>query len=371
MINILELIDGGFIGGGQTHVLSVAGNLDKEKFNSVIAASGKGEFRDLALKKNFNFEVIELPKIYGSKHLKSLDKIIQRNKTDIIHSHGGVAGMYARFYKKNYGNVKSIHTIHGIHYTHTKNFFRKFITQSVEQFLVQYTDKFICVSDTDLINAGELKIIDKNKTVVIKNGIDLKRFARTGKSPELMNRYGIKEKDTVIGNISRFDFQKNQRLIISHAAEILTKYPDVRILLAGDGKYLEECKIKAGESGFGGRIIFTGEIKDTEDHYPLFDIFIFPSLWEGLSISLIEAMASSSCILASSIPANRELIQENKNGLLFDLSVKGEFISKLEKLIENRNLREELSANAHSDSRNFSEKIMTEKIEKEYIKLMN
>ncbi|MBK6772082.1 MAG: glycosyltransferase [Ignavibacteria bacterium] len=342
MINILELIDGGFIGGGQTHVLSVAGNLDKEKFNSVIAASGKGEFMDLALKKNFNFEEIELPKIYGSKHLKSLDKIIQRNKTDIIHSHGGVAGMYARFYKKKYGNVRSIHTIHGIHYTHTK-IFQKFITQSVEQFLVQYTDKFICVSDTDLINAGELKIIDKNKTVVIKNGIDLKRFARTGKSPELMNRYGIKEKDTVIGNISRFDFQKNQRLIISHAAEILTKYPDVRILLAGDGKYLEECKIKAGESGFGGRIIFTGEIKDTEDHYPLFDIFVFPSLWEGLSISLIEAMASSNCIIASSIPANRELIQDNKNGLLFDLSVNGEFISKLEKLIENRNLREELS----------------------------
>lgn len=371
MISILELIDGGFIGGGQTHVLSVAGNLDKDKFSSVIAASGKGEFRELVLKNNFNFEEIELPKIYGSKHLKVLNEIIQRNKTDIIHSHGGVAGMYARFYKKKYGNVKSVHTIHGIHYTHTKNYFRKFITQSIEQFLVQYTDKFICVSDADLFKAGEIKIIDKSKTTVIKNGIDLNRFARKGKSPELMNRYGIKEKDTVIGNISRFDFQKNQRLIISNAAEILSKYPDVRILLAGDGKYLQECKITAGESGFGGRIIFTGEIKDTEDHYSLFDIFVFPSLWEGLSISLIEAMASSSCILASSIPANRELIQDNKNGMLFDLSVKGEFISKLEKLIENKNLRDELSAKAFSDSKNFSEKLMTEKIQKEYIKLMN
>lgn len=368
MIKVLELIDGGFIGGGQTHILSLAKCIDKSKFKITIAASGKGEFKDLVVAGGFEFCEIELPKFYRSKHLKKLQKIVQENSIDIIHSHGGVAGMYSRFFAKKYGNAKVIHTIHGIHYLNS-GLFRKFSTLSIEQYLVPYTNRFICVSDSDFEIAKSNKIIDSGKTSVIKNGIDIGRFARNKKDPELMSKYGIAESDFIVGNISRFDFQKNQRLIISAAQEILS-HPHVKILLVGDGKYLNDCKTFINPF-LKDRIIFTGSVKDPENFYSLMDVFVFPSLWEGLSITLIEAMAASSCILAGSIPSNRELINDNINGLLFDLNRKDEFVKKVDELISDDSLRGRLSQNASADAVNFSDEAMSKKTEREYLNLMN
>ncbi len=364
MINVLELIDGGFMGGGQTHILSLVRCLDKERFLPVIAASGKGGFKIMVNENGYTFEDIELPKLYRSKHLKILDKIIRENSINIIHSHGGVAGMYARFYKKKYNKVRVVHTIHGIHYLNSPNFLRKYSSVAMEQFLVNYTDKFICVSDSDFKTASENRIINPEITVVIKNGIDLARFPVKSKDKILMEKLGIEESDFIIGNIARFDIQKNQKYIILNSAELLRKYPHVKILLIGDGKLLNECKLLAG--GWANRIIFIEEVNDPECYYSLFDIFIFPSMWEGLSISLIEAMASGCCILASDITANLELIN-NSNGVIFSLDDKKEYARKIEILINDKNMRNNLSAKAHIDSANYSDEVMTKRIEEQYL----
>ena len=368
MVNVLELIDGGFIGGGQTHILSLVKCLDEKEYKAVIAASGKGEFMNEVMKNGFDFTGIELPKFYRSKHLKDLDKIVKENSIDIIHSHGGVAGMYSRFYKKRYGNVKTIHTIHGIHYLNSGNIFRKYFSLIIEQYLVQFTDKFICVSNADLKTAIENKIAEKNKTTVINNGIDLKKFSKEKgqRNEELVRKFQIKEEDLIIGNVSRFDFQKNQRFIIANSKELLTKYPNVKILLAGNGSFYEQCIQSAKETGSRERFIFTGEVTNAEDYYSLFDIFIFPSLWEGLSISLIEAMASGRCILASDIEANKELITGKSDGLIFNTEDPVGYLKRLTELIENKNLRTELSEKALMTSINYSEEKMSEKITNEY-----
>lgn len=369
MINVLELIDGGFIGGGQTHILSLVNCLDKDKFRPVIAASEIGEFGNRADGYGFAFEAIELPKIFRSKHLKKLDEIIRRNSIDIIHSHGGVAGMYARFYKKNFSNVKVIHTIHGIHYVNSPGALRKFFSLAVEQYLVPFANKYICVSESDFEKAEAIKIINPVKTSVIKNGISLRKFQRKEKPQKLMSQFGIKNDDLIIGNVSRFDFQKNQRFLLKNMNHIFEKFPQAKLILAGSGKFFDECKNAAMNSPYSDRIFFAGEVSSPEDYYSLFDIFVFPTLWEGFSISLIEAMASSDCILASGIPANCELIDDNVNGYLFNPEDKDDFLHKLEKLIVNKELRKEFSEKAFEKSKKFSEEMMTTGIQNEYLKL--
>ena len=84
--------------------------------------------------------------------------------------------MYARFYKKRYGNIKTVHTIHGIHYLNSGNLLRKYLSLSIEQHLVPFTDKFICVSEADLKKAVENKIADKEKSIIINNGISRIQF---------------------------------------------------------------------------------------------------------------------------------------------------------------------------------------------------
>jgi len=373
MIRILELIDGGFIGGGQTHILSLVKCLDKEKFDPVISASGTGVFRPLAEKSGFKFEPAELPKLYRKKYLGKIDEIVKKYSIDLIHSHGGVAGMYARFYKKNFGNVKTLHTIHGIHYINSSNIFRKYFSLSIEQYLTQFTDRFICVSHSDRDLAEKLKIIEPSLTTVIHNGIDLDRFSCSEKNINLMKKYGIEKGDTVIGNISRFDFQKNQRYVLRNCAELIKKHPRLKILLAGDGKYLDECKKIAEdlEKDLKGkeRIIFPGAITNTEDHCALLDVYVFPTLWEGLSISMIEAMACGRCIIASDIPSNKELIEDGVNGYLFNINDRKVFKEKIENSITRKDIRDKMSGNAFRSSKIFSEKMMTDKIELEYLKL--
>jgi glycosyltransferase involved in cell wall biosynthesis len=366
MINVLELIDGGFLGGGQTHILSIADNIDSNKFNVFIAGSPDGQFKPEVLRRGFNFSGIYLPKVYRGKHLQALDKIVSENDIHIIHSHGGVAGMYARFFKKRSDKVKVVHTIHGIHYTRTKNVFRKWFSQTIEESLVKFTDKFICVSEEDEIIAEDMTIIDSLKTIVIKNGIDVDKFAGKDADPELKKKFGINEGDVVLGNISRFDFQKNQRALINSFNEIIKTNTKVKLLLIGDGQFLQTCREQVAKLGIQDKVIFTGEQADVEKYYPLIDVFIFPSLWEGLSISLIEAMASGRCILLSDIPANRELLKDGKTGMFFNLSDNDDLAKKINLLLKDKEKRNSLSKGAAKEALKYDEKVMTEKIMKVY-----
>ena len=366
MIKVLELIDGGFLGGGQTHLLSIANNINRKIYNITICASPEGEFKNVVLNSNHRFIDINLPKIYRSSCLKNLLKITENNNFNLIHSHGGVAGVYARFLKKKLSSIKVIHTFHGIHYINSKNIFRKYFSKKIEQHLVPYTDKFICVSDHDFQTAIENKITDGEKTVVIKNGIDTKKFSGKEKDKELMTLLGINNKNIIIGNISRFDYQKNQRFLIHSFKEVLIKNPEVKLLLVGDGTYLNECKILAKNLGISEQTIFTGEIPDVENYYPLIDIFVFPSLWEGLSIGLLEAMSSGRCIIASDITSNRELIKNNFNGILFTLQDESNLINIIDNLITDKLKRNELSKNAEKEAKNYDEKEMIIKIENIY-----
>ncbi len=101
------------------------------------------------------------------------------------------------------------------------------------------------------------------------------------------------------------------------------------------------------------------------------DVFIFPSLWEGLSLSLIEALASGKCIVAGNIPSNAEVLVNDENGMLFNLHNKNELLELIVSLFNDREKRDYLSDNAIKSSILYDEKIMTEKTEKIYLKLMN
>ena len=372
MIKVMHLIDGGFIGGGQIHSLALCRNLNKELFHSVVCASSKGGFKDLVLESGFEFIDINLPKLYRSKNLNELLRKVERENVNIVHAHGGVAGMYARFLKKKFEcRAKIIHTIHGIHYIHSHNLFRRYSSLYIEQYLAGYSDAYICETKSDFNAATNMKIIDPSKATIINNGINLSRFMNKTKDEAVGNKLRITNDDFVIGNVSRFDEQKNQKLLIKIMPDLIKAIPELKLLLVGDGRLLNSAKRLAMSLGVTDRVIFSGTRKDLEKIYPLMDVFIFPSLWEGLSLSLIEALASGKCIVAGNIPSNAEVLVNDENGMLFNLHNKNELLELIVSLFNDREKRDYLSDNAIKSSILYDEKIMTEKTEKIYLKLMN
>jgi len=368
---ILQLIDGGFLGGGQTNVLSIAQNANKENFDVSIAARGGEKFEDEVQKSNIAFHPIELPKLMRSRYLKPLQQLYDENKYDLIHTHGGVAGFYGRILKKHNPELKCVHTIHGIHYINSGNLFRKSLSRSIEQYLVQFTDRTICETHNDFITAVKNKIADRTKTDIIPNGINTGAYANLKKNTALMKSLGLNEENFIVGNISRFDEQKNQKLILQTAYFLVKKYPKMRFIFVGAGKNLKYMQDLARESQLEEFVLFVGEQENLKDYYSIFDIFVFPSLWEGMPYVLLEAMASRLPIVCSRLPNLLEVIKPDHSALIIDPRDMDDLFRKISALYQNSDLREMLAQNAMIESTQYDVSETVPQIERIYSELLN
>ncbi|MBI5403115.1 MAG: glycosyltransferase [Ignavibacteriae bacterium] len=370
MIKVLELIDGGFIGGGQVHVLSLSSIMDKTEFNPVIGAMGGGEFEKTVLEKGIEFRDFFQPKVLRKKYLYPIIKFCKEEKIGLLHSHGGISGFYGRLVKKYYPEIKVIHSIHGLHYING-NLIRKFISKSIEQSLVKYTDFTICETREDFGNAEKIRVLDPAKSKIIPNGINLKKYENLErKNPEILRNLNLNKDDFIIGNISRFDIQKNQKLIIKSAAKLIKDYPQFKFILVGNGKLLDESKRLASEFNLGKNLIFTGEQKKLTDFYSVFDLFVFPTYWEGMPYVLLEAMAAGLPIVCSGIPSLNEVIEKEKSALTINPKSERELSEAIIRLYKNKSLAEMLSANVLEESKKYDESLMVKSIECIYREVM-
>jgi glycosyltransferase involved in cell wall biosynthesis len=354
-IKVLELIDGGFLGGGQTNILSIIRNTGHDLFDISVGAKGFGKFESEVREAGTQFYRIDMPKLLRHKYLNKLQELYNNERFHIVHSHGGVGGFYGRLLKKHNPEIKSVHTIHGIHYINSNNFLKKSTSRTIEQYLVQYTDKTICVSIDDLKTAVNNKIADINKITVINNGINISRFEKKEKKLGILFDLGFDENNFIVGNISRFDVQKNQKLIIQAAYYLVKKFPEMRFILVGDGKYLKRMKQYARDANLDQFIAFTGEQENITDYYSLFDIFVFPTLWEGMPYVLLEAMASKLPIICSNIPNLIEIVSNNHSALTINPYEMDDLFHKISALYNNEDLRNRLAENTYSEVQKFDE----------------
>lgn len=167
---------------------------------------------------------------------------------------------------------------------------------------IRYANRYFACSEAAGVYLYGKRKMEKHQVWVINNAIDLKRYAfREERREQIRRQYGIGPEEMLLGNVGRFVEQKNQiRLLeIFAAAE---KKLDVKLILLGDGELREDLRNKAEQLGIIEKVIFAGVVDDVENYLSAMDVFLLPSLYEGLPVVCVEAQAAGlPCLVSSNV----------------------------------------------------------------------
>ena len=236
------------------------------------------------------------------KYIKFLTKLFKENKYTIIHSNINVLSVFPLYAaKKAHVPVRIAHS----HSTSNKKEWKKNIVKNIlRPFSKRYaTDYFACSELAGRYMFGN-KTFNEGKVTVINNAVDLNNFKFNKKyRKDLRKEFNIKDDAFVIGHIGRFVKQKNHDYLIDIFNEVHKSNKNTILLLIGQGPLNEEIKNKVDSLGLTDSVIFAGQRTDVNKLYSAMDMFLFPSLYEGLGMVLIEAQTNGlGCVVASTVP---------------------------------------------------------------------
>ncbi|KQS32302.1 glycosyltransferase family 4 protein [Pedobacter sp. Leaf194] len=365
-IKILHAIRQGKIGGGETHVLNLVEQLNKQKYESLILSFTEGPMVEKLKAEGYKTYVVNTETPFDFRVWKKVRKIVDNEKINLIHAHG------TRANSNTFSSAKSlkiplIYTVHGWSFHPDQGQVIKTIRTLSERFLVNVADKTICVSESNL-REGRSKFPMPNASVIL-NGINRLKFDPDKNYKNIREEFDIKKDDIVVGYIARITHQKSPLTFINAIFE--TKAPEnVKFLIVGDGDLKPEMLDLAKELNLKN-IIFIDFREDIPDILNAIDIFCLPSLWEGLPIALLEAMSMRKAIIASNIDGISDLIAPDENGILVPPGNVKLLSEALNLLIGNASLASKFGLKAEQTIKEqFNVEVMTRKIESVYEDLL-
>jgi len=315
-LRIMEMIDRPSLGGGQTALLLLAENLDRSRFEVVISSGGDGPLAEEARKKAIAYIPVSMGKRLRLRPIVEIAAALRKNEIDILHTHGGIAGLYGRSAARRARTPAVVHTLHGIHYLHYRNPVLRWFYVLLERRYSRSTDRLILVCQSDFRHARKHRLAAEKKMAVILNGTDFRLDADPGITSRLRNELGWPTGRTIVGTVARLHRQKGVVDLLRAAPQILGAHPEARIAVVGDGPEGRRLRREARRLNLEGRFLFLGERKDAAAVLSLFDVFVLPSLWEGLPFVLVEAAALGKPIVATAVDGVPEMLEDGQTGLL-------------------------------------------------------
>lgn len=305
MIRVLQYIGCLQIGGAQSFLMELYRQIDRTRvqFDFVLfPGESYGDFYEEI--RRLGGACYEAPRYNGKNHAAFCrwwkELFAAHPEYRILHTHvRGSAGIFLPIAKK-YGVVTIAHS----HNTSNGHGAKALVKDILQRGIRNSADwLFACSDDAGRWLFGR-DVTRRGNYRMIPNGIDTQRFAYDGAVREKLRReLGYGDGDIVLGHVGRMTEQKNHGYLIDRFAEYARRNPHARLLLVGDGETREAVRESCRRQGIEDRVYFAGSRPDPERYLQAMDVFVLPSLWEGLAICAIEAQASGlPCILADTVP---------------------------------------------------------------------
>lgn len=298
------------------------------------------------------------------KSFKQLNSIIKNNGPfEFIHCQTPIAGAVSRIAAKRNG-VKAIYTAHGFHFYKGAPMKNWMIFYPVEKYCSGFTDVLITINKEDYKLAKE-KFKAKKVCYVPGVGVDTNKFAgTTADKTKVRQQLGIPENAFLLFSVGELNQNKNHSLVIRALAKL--NNPNIHYMIAGKGDLKEPLEKLSKELGVEKQVHLLGYREDIPVLYKCSDAFVFPSIREGLPVSLMEAMSAGLPVICSRIRGNVDLIENEKGGLLYSADNAEGFAEGISKVYESQELYSKMQSENLKKVKDFDIGVINEKMRKIY-----
>jgi len=251
--------------------------------------------------------------------LGELVAFLRRSRFDVVHTHSAKAGVLGRLAARLSGVPVIVHTPYSLPFRKELQQGRRYyLYYMLEKLLGQITDVMIATSRAELAEFTESKIISPNRIQLITNCFDLDNYPWSfDERADAKRLMGWPVDQPVIGTVARLSPQKGMHTLVKAAQIICTHLPQARFIIVGEGELRNDLARQAQSLGLSNdQWVMVGKRDDYLKYMRAFDIFAFPSLWEGLPYAPIEAMAVGTPVIATAVSGTTDLVTHSQNGLL-------------------------------------------------------
>jgi glycosyltransferase involved in cell wall biosynthesis len=306
MTKVLHVITDTNIGGAGRYLLNLLSYGDPSRYEMEVACPGGGELqRQIEAQGVKVFELEGGEKSFRWSDIRQVRHIIAQGKFDIVHTHASLSGRIAG----KVSGCQVVFTRHGVGHVNKGPVHRCAAKITTKMF----TDAVIAVSRAVKVSMIEMGF-PAGMIKTIHNGIDLSGYDEV--MPTLRTSFGIPEGERIIGTVARLVPEKGCEYGIKAMPHILKEFPDTRLVIVGEGPLRPSLEELSRKLRVAHRVMFLGYQRDVEGLIADFDVFMMPSLTEGLSLALLEVMALGKPVVATEVGGNPEVIRSGSNGLL-------------------------------------------------------
>ncbi len=315
------------VGGQEKLLVEFARHADRERFElMIVSLGGRGVLAEDIEAFGWPVTTMDTPTGLHPGLVLRLAQLFRRWGADVVHTHDNRPHLHATPAALLAGVRRVIHTRH---YGLAQRLSRR-QTLGVN-LLALLTDRFVCVS-SDSARVAIAQGVSSRKVTFIRNGIDLDRF-RPAYNPE-----------GPAVTVARLSPEKDMATLLKATALVLRDDPAFRLEIAGDGVCMAALRQTTEQLGLGSAVTFLGSVRDVPDLLKRAGLFVLPSLSEGISLTLLEAMASGLAVAATRVGGNPEVVSDGATGLLVPSADPPALAAALVRLRRNPDLRRAMGA---------------------------
>ena len=316
MINILQVIAPIGMGGAENVLLNINNLIDKSRYRLsfclfINPKRGRNELYERLKEFGCDVSVISmLIRKFPRGDISGLVRVINSNRIDIVHTHGyrsDILGLIASKITKR----PLVSTVHGW----TSESSKVILYEYIQKKIMRYLDMIMPVSQQiydELLEKG----MNRQRMRKVSNIIDYRSFETIKNHHNLRSQYNIHKDSPVIGTVGRLGKEKGHIVFLQAIGIVKQHYPNIKALIIGEGDQKEELSKFVTKERMDETVCFCGFQKNVAEFYSLFDIFVLPSVTEGLPLVLLEAMYFKKPIVASKVGGIPEVIVHGLTGEL-------------------------------------------------------